>query len=232
MSRPVNPDFEVNREELVKLIIEAKGNRNRKQFAEDANLSVATVSALVHNRFEKPPTPSSLKKIAESTDMVSYEKLLRAAGYKPERYIPKEIIESSRKEKADRANRIVRSIMITYLTDNQYFASLPGKYNANMWSLAGDKIDGGRWYLDYVLKDDELHLKYIEQDHVFRKTFEEHLGRYILECHKGDRVSMVTDSKELFDYVNNMKPLPIKVEVSVILVDTETISVVGEASLS
>ena len=86
MSRPVKKDYDFDRNRIVNLFIKAKGGRSRAQFAQDAGVSLAFISAMTHDKFSEPPIPSTLKKIADSTKDVSFTDLLICSGYCPMKY--------------------------------------------------------------------------------------------------------------------------------------------------
>ena len=87
MSKAVNIDHEFNIEKYSKLLSQAQGGRTQTKFAKDCGLSVAYICKHLNKRINKPPIPSTLKKIAAvAANGITYEDLLDAAGYDGDKY--------------------------------------------------------------------------------------------------------------------------------------------------
>ena len=78
------------KEEYGRLLKLALGRRNQKQFCEDAGLSRSYINKYINAMMDKPPTIGTIEKIADATEDVSFEELLVAAGYDPEKHERKE----------------------------------------------------------------------------------------------------------------------------------------------
>ena len=74
------------KEEYGRLLKLALGRRNQKQFCEDAGLSRSYINKYINAMMDKPPTIGTIEKIADATEDVSFEELLAAAGYDPEKH--------------------------------------------------------------------------------------------------------------------------------------------------
>ena len=74
------------KEEYGRLLKLALGRRNQKQFCEDAGLSRSYINKYINAMMDKPPTIGTIEKIADATEDVSFEELLVAAGYDPEKH--------------------------------------------------------------------------------------------------------------------------------------------------
>ena len=74
------------KEEYGRLLKLALGTRNQKQFCEDAGLSRSYINKYINAMMDKPPTIGTIEKIADATEDVSFEELLAAAGYDPEKH--------------------------------------------------------------------------------------------------------------------------------------------------
>lgn len=69
-------------EELINLIKKAQGNKTLNQFALGSGVNAGHLSRILNGNFKNPPSPELLKKIASnSRGEVTYEELLKAAGY-------------------------------------------------------------------------------------------------------------------------------------------------------
>lgn len=87
MSRAVTLDYEFDKDAFTALLIKAKAGKKQIDFANEIGVSKGYLCKYLNGRFEKPPVPSTLKKIADHCDnRVSFAELLQAAGYSPEKY--------------------------------------------------------------------------------------------------------------------------------------------------
>ncbi|MCR4656182.1 MAG: helix-turn-helix domain-containing protein [Lachnospiraceae bacterium] len=88
MSKLPELDYEFDPQRFVKLLLEAKGRRTQAEYASQSGISTAHLNKIMNGSFVKPPTPATIKKLSLcADDRVSYEDLLRAAGYDPAKYI-------------------------------------------------------------------------------------------------------------------------------------------------
>lgn len=88
MSRAVKADYEFNKERFRDLLLQAKRWMSVVDFADKCGVSLAYMSKYLNCRFDKPPIPSTVHKIAEWTEEygVSEAELLEAAGYEVKKY--------------------------------------------------------------------------------------------------------------------------------------------------
>mgnify|MGYP000559921173 FL=1 len=68
--------------ELIRLLKIAKGDRSLNRFAEDSGVDAGHLSRVIRGMMVKPPSPETLKKIADKAQNgVTYEQLMIAAGH-------------------------------------------------------------------------------------------------------------------------------------------------------
>lgn len=70
-----------DKKELGKVINEAKGNKSINRYAQESGVSAAYISKLIRGLYPTAPSPSILKKLADSSVTVSYGELMAAAGH-------------------------------------------------------------------------------------------------------------------------------------------------------
>lgn len=71
-----------DKEEFSRLLVKARGDRNNKQYADDCGVSRSYVSGYINKSINNAPTPIIIQKLASKADGgVSYEELMKAAGY-------------------------------------------------------------------------------------------------------------------------------------------------------
>ena len=229
MDKKNRADFPANMEELNKLFLKAKGNLSRAEMVERTGLSTALVSRMINGRLVTPPVPSSLKKIANGSvnHCVSYKELLEAAGYEPEKYISAKELEEVQDKKFTTIAHLATATMSLHLTNlpEPYFMTIPSG-NDSIWDLIGEGLDGTKWYFDYILEFD------YSRAGLVRNNLSKHLGDYLFNAVANDKISIVTNSETYFDYLSQHKPLPIKANLSVILIDTSALSVIKEETIS
>lgn len=71
-----------DKDNFSKLLINARGDRNNKQYSEDSGVSRAYISGYINKNIENPPTPDIIRRFANSAqNKVSYEDFMKAAGH-------------------------------------------------------------------------------------------------------------------------------------------------------
>ena len=88
MSRAIQPDFEFNKERFTELLIKARGQLTLTDYANKCGVSLSYMCKYLKGKFDKAPTPSTIKKIARFTETngITEEELLEAAGYSVAKY--------------------------------------------------------------------------------------------------------------------------------------------------
>ena len=104
------------KEEYGRLLKLALGRRNQKQFCEDAGLSRSYINKYINAMMDKPPTIGTIEKIADATEDVSFEELLVAAGYDPEKHERK----ATMKSKVDDAGQYLLMPVLASIMNSAY----------------------------------------------------------------------------------------------------------------
>lgn len=234
MSKTVKTERSIDTERFIDLLTKAQGNRTRTQFAKDCGISLPHLSKLINNRIEKPPIPSTLKKLADhAANGVTYEELLDAVGYNVEAYAKKpvrKLLSPKLKLSPEEFKKVGLGIITTALTKSHYSWSMRGgKAAENYWDVHVD-IDGTpkiRWGFLFLSK--------LPPENPNRPALDR-LGPYyakVLHIQSGIKLvhSFVTESPELFDLMIKNPPFALAMHVSVILVDTTTLSIVKTVQL-
>ena len=83
MSKAVKTDFPFDLETYTRLLQKAQGSRTQTEFARDCGLSVAYMCKALNGKFDKAPTPATIRKIAAvAQNDITEADLLYSAGYK------------------------------------------------------------------------------------------------------------------------------------------------------
>lgn len=93
MLRKEYAENQFQKEEYGRLLKLALGRRNQKQFCEDAGLSRSYINKYINAMMDKPPTIGTIEKLQMRQRTVSFEELLAAAGYDPEKHERKRNLE-------------------------------------------------------------------------------------------------------------------------------------------
>lgn len=233
MSKKVKTEHYFNRQQLSDLLVLAQGVRTRTQFAKDCGISLPHLSNCINGRITTPPIPSTLKKIADcAANQVTFAELLDAAGYNVSTYMKtpeRKLLSSNLKLTPAEFKKVGLGIITAALAKSSYTWSMDGRAAENYWDIHVD-IEGTpkiRWGF--------LFLSALPPENPNRTTLDR-LGAYyagLLHMRADIKLvhSFVTESEELFDLMVKNPPFAIAMHVSVILVDTTTLSIVKTVQL-
>lgn len=231
MSKAVSTDHGFNIERYSELLAKAQGGRTQTEFAKDSGLSTSYICKHLNRRIEKAPIPSTLKKIAAvAANGVSYEDLLDAAGYDISKYSIREGFDSN----PDRNNRslglefekLATATITSALSKSNLKWSVKGatdhdaRYDLDV-EIIGEKIT--HWYFNCITMNGRCD-KNIFMDRMFQLY-----GKLVLMPTGIDaKFSFVTDSKTAYDMLKANTPSALAMYISLILIDTSTLSVIKE----
>ena len=234
MSKTVKTERSIDTARFIDLLTKAQGDRTRTQFAKDCGISLPHLSKFFNNRTEKPPIPSTLKKIADhAANGVTYEELLDAVGYNVEAYAKapaRKLLSPNLKLTTEEIKRIGFAVITSALAQSHYSWSMDGSARANLYDLRiniKDEQHPTRWFFQFLT---ERPTPYPERAKIERLyAYYAHLtvaptGQRILH-------SFVTASPELFDLLVENPPLALAMYISVILIDPTTLSIIKTVQL-
>lgn len=234
MSKTVKTERSINTERFIDLLTKAQGNRTRTQFAKDCGISLPHLSKLINNRIEKPPIPSTLKKLADhAANGVTYEELLDAVGYNVEAYAKtsaRKLLSPNLKLTPEEIKQIGFAVITAALAKSPYSWSVDGQTAENFYDLRIDLKDEqhpSRWSFQFLTEMPTPHPERARIERLY--AYYAHLaiapsGYKILH-------SFVTSSPELFDLMVKNPPLALAMYISVILIDPTTLSIVKTVQL-
>ncbi len=234
MSKTVKTERNTDTARFIDLLTKAQGDRTRTQFAKDCGISLPHLSKFFNNRIEKPPIPSTLKKLADhAANGVTYEELLDAVGYNVEAYAKepaRKLLSPNLKLSPAEFKKVGLGIITTALTRSHYSWSMRGGNAAeNYWDIFVD-IAGNP-----IIRWGFLFLSELPPENPNRSKLDQ-LGPYyaqLLHIQSGIKLvhSFVTESPALFDLMIKNPPFALAMHVSVMLVDTTTLSIVKTVQL-
>ena len=197
------------KEEYGRLLKLALGRRNQKQFCEDAGLSRSYINKYINAMMDKPPTIGTIEKIADATEDVSFEELLVAAGYDPEKYERKETMKC----KVDDAGQyLIMPVLLNIMnSDYEWSISSQGYREGEPVQIVIENEPVRDWYFIPVTKKDvarEDILAALMSDQQFTNT---------------SKVSFVTQNEIIYDRIRTMQFPLLSLYVSAIRVNGKNI---------
>ncbi len=232
MSKSVKLDHDFNIDLYVELLAQAQGGRSQTEFAKDCGLSVAYVCKYLNKKFDKPPVPSTIKKIAAvAANNVTYAALLEAAGYDSSKYATPTNDGDSNFDSV-----IFKKLATATITSALSSTNLK-------WSVAHNPNSKNFYDLDVVLNSDEKSHWYFSFLTSVPKFVQNSSSGFLnrIFFYYGQMVTMtpdivnkfsfVTDSENIYDSLISNAPLALVMPASVILIDTNLLSVIREDQL-
>lgn len=235
MSKAVNTDHEFNIDTYADLLSKAQGGRSQTEFAKECGLSVAYICKHLNKRINKPPIPSTLKKIAAvAANGVSYEDLLNAAGYDASKYTPKALTVCAEEWTNTTNHMQFEKLGIATITGELSRCnlkwSLNGAANNSVKNydldveLSGNKLT--HWYFNFLTAEPEEEKG---ENTAFLNRIYAYYGQLVLmpACIT-TKYSFVTDSQTIYDLLKSNTPTALAMYVSIILIDTASLFVIKE----
>ena len=223
-------DHEFNIEKYTALLIKAQGGRSQTAFANDCGLSVAYICKYINKKFNKPPIPSTLKKIAAcAAGGVTYSELLEAAGYDSTKFNAEEVPATSSTVMLE-FEKLAMATITSSLSHSQFeWSSLIPKQGLNFdfgISIVEGKISN--WYFEFIHES-----SFSIQTNTLPDRLKKYYARLVMSHHKSfTKFSFVTDSTKTFEKLKQYNPYMLALFVSIILIDTSTMSVIQEIYLT
>lgn len=234
MSKAVNADHAFNIERYAELLAKAQGGRNQTEFAKDCGLSTAYICKHLNRRIDKAPIPSTLKKIAAAAaNGVSYEDLLDAAGYDVSKYSHIGDSDST----PDRNSRtwglefekLATATITSALSKSNLKWSIKrtsnnmARYDLDV-EVIGEKIT--HWYFNFTTVNREE--RGIDKNSLLNRMFQYYGKLVLMPAGINIKYSFVTDSQTVYDMLKANMPTALAMYISLILIDTSTLSVIKE----
>lgn len=227
MSRAVIPDFAFDKNKFSELLIKAQGRLSLKDFASECGVSVAYMCKYMNCKFEKAPTPNTIKKIAAYTEKhdSSLEDLLSAAGYSVAKY-----------DSPDSAqNRAIKFAKFGYATIAAALAKKAFKWSAIQseddsfleFAINVNDDNINKWTFDLEYKIDDIQYSDHSKDYLLM-----YYGMLVTQsCTPKDKISFVTYSEAQYNEIKSVDPHKLPLYVSVILINIDDMTIVKEEYL-
>lgn len=206
--------------EFASLLKKAIGTRKQVEFAEAAGISKEHLSRFINQRLDAAPSADTLNRIAQQTTAVSISDLYAAAGY-----TMGEFSEDNISSKEARAIKLINATLVSALT----------KFGTS-WTIDYNFKGEGR-HLTICFENAPLHHWYFHyMDHNIGSSIQQHLQKSYLDLifkdlEPQDKYSFVTSSPSEYAAYKQKLPKNLQLNISVILVKNDTLSIVEETLL-
>lgn len=218
MSKAVKLDHPFDIENFSKLLYSAMGRRTQTAFASEAGVSASYLCKYLNGNFKNPPTPTTIKKIAQSSfNGITYADLLNAAGYNPQKYIDS---DSSTKHKTEHIFQCFTVIKSSLFDATFNWHPKENNDNDNSFSIVIEENIIKQWNFEYI---------WLDNNSGFSKRLFLYYGKLAIHNYPSDsKFSLVTDSKDAFKWLCDYYPINLAVPMSFILVDLKKLKIVEE----
>lgn len=242
MSRHTPNDFAVDYDNYYSLLKKAQGDRQQKTFAQDAGVSIAYMNKALSGKYTKPFMPSILRKIAAASEgRVSFKELLTAAGYDYKKHMKFEDAESSddfeywaeKLENSLREASLIEGIVTSSLGRKGYKwsgLSLTSQEKRFLLCVSLYDLPFSKWYFYFLVRRHFLASTMEKPEVLSDKKWTERILQLVSgsQTLPGEKISIVTTDKSVFETISKLSFSLLGVFLSVILVDFETFSVIDE----
>ncbi len=230
MGNAFQPDHDFNIDKFSELLQKAKGGRSQSEFAINCNVSLAYLNRYIKKKNSRPPMPTTIKKIAAvAANNISYEELLNAAGYDPEKYLEfspaTPIVTGTLNSSNMVLHKIAYSTVLNALSQTELSWKLDKTDNSiKTFSISIDDEAVNRWYFSTHLSHTPSGMKIIPSIY--------YMYLFNSDADINSKYSIVTNDEDLVNFLCANPPYILNVLVSVILIDDSDLSVIREEYLN
>lgn len=197
------------KEEYGRLLKLALGRRNQKQFCEDAGLSRSYINKYINAMMDKPPTIGTIEKIADATEDVSFEELLVAAGYDPEKHERKEPLDG---RESNVSQSLIMLVLLNIMNSAyEWSFTYEGYQDREPVRIEIENAPVKEWYFIPVIK------KNITREDIMAALMNEQ------NFTSTSKVSFVTKDEKIYDLIKSMQFPLLSLYVSAIWVNGKNI---------
>lgn len=232
MSKAVPRDREFDKEGFANLLIDIIKPMTQKQFAQECGLNPAYLNRLIKMANDNPPTPSTIRKIANFADSeMVYDQLLKYAGYsitamidinRSEKPIIKDKVRAFSQIAIERLKE--KNIEVTNCNIDTEPYDTTGRDSIGTISLKDMPID------DYVII--EFHKPAFHYD---SKELEwDRLLLYLVKLSKGikRKTALITDNTKIFTFLTEQSAESLNMHLAATLIDRNDFSPILEKPIS
>lgn len=223
MSKAVKTDHEYDKEKLKSLLQKAKGKRTQTEYAKQAGVGIAYLNKYIRGAQDNPPIPSTLFKLSSVADNdVTYDELLYAAGYNPQKYNKPGLTE---KQLEDLAFAILSRNIHSITAEWELLKDVSnGMYRYDMCAQYKHKRNNDpKWVFHMKFGTPKIMIRNK------REWFLNSIGFFaVSEINTGDKVSLVTNDADFFNEIVTIEQVLLGFHLSLLLIDFDSMSILDE----
>lgn len=244
MRRTVQPDYEFDKERFSQLLKKAKGSLSLNTYARKCGVSVSYLCKYLGGKFDKAPTPKTLKRISAFTEQydVSFTDLLIAAGYDTSKCLDTTLPENA----SSQIEKLAIATITNSLTQRPFKWSVCPTPNVSFYDLDIEINDNyiSHWLFDFRSCVSSFKLSTLNNNRKNDNSFSEYklqklsndifyfLGQLTTtQYSKNTKFSFVTTSETFFNHLIDIHPYMITMYISVILIDLDNMEIIKEKYL-
>lgn len=225
MSKAAKLDHDFDIEKYTELLTKACGGRSQTDFAKDCGLSVAYICKYMNKKINKPPLPSTIKKIAtHANGGVTYSELLEAAGYDSKKFSYDSDLNGTPSE-ITKFHKSAKAAITSALSQCSFQWRVEPYEQDSPYDLCISILNGdlSNWSFKFI---DKSYLELFEG--MPRRLMVYYAYLTLLHPSKPSKLSFVTDTVDVFERVKHFSPYMLAMHISFILIDTPSMSVLKE----
>ena len=229
MSRAVKPDYAYNKERFTNLLIKAQGRLTVTDYAKECGVSLAYMCKYLNGKFDKAPTPSTIRKISKYTEKngVTEEALLEAAGYSASKYADENNARTlAIKFKTYSVGTITKALSLCDFKWNVKQATDLSLFDLGV-DITDSDADIDTWLFKFVANVDDL-----EPVSDFQQRVYAYYAKLVCsQLTPKTKISYVTNSEVIYNDIKATQPKLLPMYASVILINNDDLKVIKEEYL-
>ena len=228
MSRAVLPDFEFDKDKFTELLNKAQGRLTLTDYAAECGVSLAYLCKYLKGKFDKAPTPSTIRKMAKftGTNGVTEEELLEAAGYSATKYSDANNLRNI----GLRFEKLGIATIASALSKCNFKWNVKQTVDSTSLFDLAIQVDAGEienWMFNFITRIDDN-----KPPVPYNGRFFTYYTKLVCMQHPPkSKYSFVTNSEVLYNEIKMYNPHMLPMYISIILINTEDMKVVKEEYL-
>ena len=211
---------EYNKEKFISLVKKSISDRDIKSFSKETGLSYDYVLRLLNGKFDNRPKRPTIQKIASASKSVSYNEFMDAAGY-TENSSDMDIIGIS---PSVLPNSLFNACLLSELSKKDITWSIKKENKEFPLSINCKDMPYDKWSFIFL---DKTKLSLLEN-----RLYRYYINLLFSKIRKKKKISFVTNQKEEFNLYKEKIPYNLSVNLTLILIDTSTLTVIKEIEIS
>ena len=211
---------EYNKEKFISLVKRAIGDRNIKSFSKETGLSYDYVLRFLNGKFDNRPKRPTIQKIASVSKNVSYNDLMDAAGY-TENSSDMDLMGIS---PFLSTNSLFNACILSELSKKDLTWSIKKENKEFSLSIDCKDMPYNKWSFIFL---DKAKISLLEN-----RLYRYYISLLFSKISQDEKISFVTNQKEEFNLYKEKIPYNLNINLTLILIDTSTLTAIKEIEIS